>query len=935
MANPKKRLKQLFEAIDRTYWGAEERALVSEAVALAVEIGDEQLEYQARMRHTASANFVGDTDAVLSSFAWCLSKHDADPRRFPSDIENGAADLMWQFKWMGGSLRHSPAFSSDQIAAVLDDMEQHYRAEGLGMSGVLTARFEGAWSAGRWDEAEALRQRLEATPRDSHSHCDACGRSQFAGYFAETGREADAVRLVEEMLEGGYQCGEEPEHALSRALIPYLRLGRHDEARHTHLRSYRMAKDNADNLAIIANNLVFCAITGNEARALSLLERHIGWLGHDGLNEHGHLRALSAFALVLDSVVLAGHPDAVVRGADAVDLERFFGHHDGEWTASELAPVAWAAAERIAVAFDARNGTDAEAVRLAAVRALADEHYDVPINSDSFTPVAVATQPQDAAARLQRTIDLAEWGAAAEGVAAARRALEDGDALALADRRRLASLLVGGLVALEQIDEARAALPHRIELLHEEGLHAQADLEERVGLGMFGVVDDAVVAALEGELAAAGDAPPATRADLELTLAFARLRADRVDEAIALAEAAADGFDAAGEPGGVSSALMLVVMARAGTGDQPGAGEAVAHILGLPELSDGRRARVLEQRARLNGGLDRFAEGAADADEVCRILATIGAHDALAQANILAAMLHEDAGSPAEAIVRYRTAIRALEGAGVQTTALRFKLGRSMLAAGDAAEAAELLHAVYTEETEGDEPAASRAQTLMQLARACEGAEQYGNALWAWGTAAELAESDDAAPLAGSALVNRGRLLLGLGEPGDAVESLDAAVAIARQHPDQLGLLTDAIHVLGRARIAGDDASGLDLLAEVAELARQHGAAWLLADVTDSRGRGLVQLGRLDEGVRELLAASDAFVEVGDTGAAGGAELFAARSLVGAQRHSDSVSLFRSILDRDGGSDALRRVAALELGDALEALGRHGEAAEARTLADA
>ena len=86
------------------------------------------------------------------------------------------------------------------------------------MSGVLTARFEDAWSAGRWDEAEALRQRLEATPRDSHSHCDACGRSQFAGYFAETGREADAVRLVEEMIEGGFRCGEEPEHALSRSL---------------------------------------------------------------------------------------------------------------------------------------------------------------------------------------------------------------------------------------------------------------------------------------------------------------------------------------------------------------------------------------------------------------------------------------------------------------------------------------------------------------------------------------------------------------------------------------------------------------------------------------------------------------------------------------------------------------------------------------------
>lgn len=935
MANPKKRLKQLFEQIDRTYWGPEERALVAEAVALAVEIGDEKLEYQARMRHTASANFVGDTDAVLSSFAWCLSKHDADPRRFPRDIENGAADLMWQFKWMGGSLRHSPAFSSEQIAAVLDDMEAHYRAEGLGMSGVLTARFEDAWSAGRWDEAETLRQRLEATPRDSHSHCDACGRSQFAGYFAETGRDADAVRLVEEMLEGGFQCGEEPEHALSRSLIPFLRLGRHDEARHTHLRSYRMAKDNADNLDIIANNLVFCAITGNEARALSLLERHIGWLGHDGLNQHGHLRALGAFALALDSVVRAGHPDAVVRGADAASLTPFFGEHVGDWTAAELAPAAWAAAQRIADAFDARNGTDAEAVRLAAVRALADERYDVPINSDSFSPVVVATAPQDPAARLQRAIDLAEWGAPVEGTAAAERSLEDGDALALADRRRLASLLIGGLVALDRIDEARAALPRRIALLREEGLVEQADLEERRGLAMFGLAEQDDVAALERELAAADGAPAATRADLELTLGFIRLHDGAVDEAIALAEAAADRFDAAGEAGGVSAALMLVVAAHTEAEDRERSAAAIEQLLALPGLSDGRRARALEYRARLLGGIEDFTAGAADADETCRILATLGAHDALAQSTVLAAMLHEDAGAAAEAVVRYRTAVRALETTGAATTALRFKLGRAMLASGDADEAAELLHAVYTEETEADEPAASRAQTLMQLARACEAAEQYGNALWAWGTAAELAGSDDAEPMAASALVHRGRLLLGLGEHADAVESLDAALAIARRYPDQLGLLTDTIHTLGRARIGNGDESGFDLLDEVAALAREHDADWLLADVTDSRGRALVQLGRVDEGVRDLLSASDAFVEVGDIGAAGGAELFAARALVGADRPADSVAVFGSILDRAATPDGLRRVAALELGDVFEALGRHGEAAQARALAEA
>ena len=66
MARPKKRFQQLIEEIDRTPWGPEEQALVAEAVALAVELGDERLEYEARMRQTASANMVGATDVQRS-----------------------------------------------------------------------------------------------------------------------------------------------------------------------------------------------------------------------------------------------------------------------------------------------------------------------------------------------------------------------------------------------------------------------------------------------------------------------------------------------------------------------------------------------------------------------------------------------------------------------------------------------------------------------------------------------------------------------------------------------------------------------------------------------------------------------------------------------------------------------------------------------------
>ena len=76
------RFRQLLDEIDSTPWGPHEQSLTAEAVALAQELGDEQLEYQARMRQTASANMGGLTDVMLTSFAWCLAHHDADPLRY-------------------------------------------------------------------------------------------------------------------------------------------------------------------------------------------------------------------------------------------------------------------------------------------------------------------------------------------------------------------------------------------------------------------------------------------------------------------------------------------------------------------------------------------------------------------------------------------------------------------------------------------------------------------------------------------------------------------------------------------------------------------------------------------------------------------------------------------------------------------------------------
>lgn len=930
MTDSTTRFRRLLDEIDSTPWGPHEQALTAEAVALAQELGDEQLEYQARMRQTASANMGGLTDVMLNSFAWCLAHHDADPQRFPLDIENGAADLMWQFKWMAATLRASPAFSSEQIAAVLDDMEAHYRRAGIGMSGVLTARFEDAWASGRIDDAERLRGLLETTPRDDYSHCDACGRSQNAGFFAVTDRDEQAIRLVEEMIEGGFSCGEEPEHALSRVLLPYLRTDRLDDARSAHLRSYRLAKDNPDNLGIIANNIVFAAVTGNEARALTLVERHLPWLAHDRLNVDGHFAMLSAVSFALDRVTAVGHGDAIVRGADAPGLDAFFAEHDAEWTASALATAASAAADRIGAEFDARDGSDWHAQRRARMHALAGARWDVPIRSDAFAVETRALEPQDAEGWYERALALAAYGSERDALAAADRVGEIADA---EQRARLLGLRIGALASLAEGDAAEALLPLRGAALREAGCPEQAELESRRGLALFGRDDVGDHAALEQEWADATRLPAWSRGDVALTLAALRLRGDDPVGAAELTEHAAACFAEAGDERLVTASRMLRAMACVPQGEIEQAHALLESLLADDALNPGQRARLLEMRARLHGGAGRLEEGARDADAAAGILTTLGATVALADVQMLAGALWDDAGHPDQAVPRYRAGIRLMRGRDADVTGAEFRLGRAMLAAGFAAEAAELLGDVLQREEGGGASAASRAMTAGVLGRALAAADEYGQAMGAYGYAAELhAEAGEPAEQA-LVLTEQAKILARFGEHSDARDLLEQAAELVRP-TDAVGAIVEVLHNLGQLYGGARDERAFALFEEVRALAVEHEADWLIADVTDSRGRALLEFDRIDEAIAALLTAADGFAAVGDAASAGGSELFAARTLAGVDRREDAVPLYRSVLDRGAEIPPLRQVAALELGDVLERLGRTGEATQVRALLD-
>ncbi|CAD6006747.1 hypothetical protein [Agreia sp. COWG] len=928
---------ELFTQIDGLPFGAAERALIDRAIALAEEADDGVLAYEARLRLTASAKMTGDTDAMLASFGWCLGMHDSDPALYPLRV--GELDLLWQFKWMAGTLGASPLFPRAEIDAVLEEMETRYRRAGVGLSGVLQARFDDAVDNLDEAAADSARAALRREPRDEYSHCDACVRSEDAAYLASVGREAEALARFDEIVDQNLSCGEEPETALSRALLPWLRAGEFETAKAAHLRSYRLARPRADTIGIIANHLVFCAVTGNEARGLMLLERHIGWLAHDSLNARAHFAALRSFGVLLDAVVRSGHAEATVRGADSDELVPFFGAHDGEWTAAELAVASWAAAERLAHAFDERNGNDRHMRRVAESRALADEHFDVPIQGEGFLPsipTVVEADPVDAPGWLVRARELLGMGVYGDSAAAARRGLEAG-VPARADRIRssLYAALIQALISAGELDEAAARQVDRIVVLREMGWDDQADVEVVLGLIMLGTAadDDTHVLEMTLQAADARDANSETRADLALTLGSVHLQEGRAEEALALVRRAVELLEKTPDSPAWPSALMFLAHALARTDELPDAAEALDRLLEF-ELDRAFRATAQHLRAQLAGAGGDIDTGLTAAESALALWTRLGHRSGMVDAAVLSASLLRDAARYDEAVTRWRLAVREAELAErPDVDGLRFGLGRLLVQAGQAEAAADVLADVYAAEIDSEAKPGARAETLFWLGQAHRQGDDGAAAYGAWSRAIELyTEAGDpiGATHAGIAL---GGLLFSYDDE-ESVSVFEAALSSARSAGDELQLLVEALHSLGRARCRFGDEAGLVELDEVLAIARAEEADWLVADVTDSKARALQQLDRLAEAVPVALSAADGYAASDDTVAAGLAELLAARMLVTLNNGEAAVAIYRGAIERLAEVPQARVSATLELGDTLEQLGRPAEAAQARATID-
>ena len=556
-------------------YGAAQIALADEAIRRADALGDPDLRFEARLAGTEAYQMGGEPAKTFVTFSWCLAEFDRDPRRFGPREDSL---LRWYFKWVVSSLTRFPEVPLSRTHAVLDDMERRYRLGGHSLQAVHQHRWLVANHIGDADAADEHFRKWITSPRDENSDCEGCDPTDRVLHLADRGRDAEAVTLAAPVLAGRLTCAEQPQAILTALLLPYLRTGRLDEARDAHLRAYRAQRTLVADLAHVGDHVEFCALTGNEARGLEIVDRHLHWLSR-APSPYAEMEFAASAALVLRRITAAGQGDLPLAGS----------------TVKEQAERLAARATDLAARFDARNGTGRQGARIVA-------RLDAQPLVDALPLTAV-----DAAVRSAAVL-------AAPAAPADDLPTEPAELIGYAERQYQLEFRARGDAALARLDELDldSLLTARRHDLHAR-VDASAERDEAAEVHLKAAIDG---------YAACGDG--IRRAVAQARLGILRIGAGRVDDGIALVEEATE-----------------VVLEHGDRIQRVDGHLRRAQALRMAERPTDALQAVLAARALLEPGADPLLVASCAAQEALLHYALGQAEDSVEAAQRAASALHE------------------------------------------------------------------------------------------------------------------------------------------------------------------------------------------------------------------------------------------------------------------------------------------------------
>ncbi|WP_436740003.1 hypothetical protein [Streptomyces sp. BBFR102] len=317
------------------------RTVTAEELAETAEAFDDPaLLVTALLELMAAYEFTGEHRKSPVVFARLLKLRESSPDAF-SEWEDHQTD--WRFKWVTTSLLQVPDMPLATVHGWIDRMRERYEDAGHGPQPVAAMRYHLARHTGTGvPDAYDL---WATRPRTRLSDCEACETRHHALHRTAAGDDTGALDTWRPVLDGSVSCSDEPQMSQAHALLPLLRLGRVDEARSHHLTGYRQVRGRTGMQEEIGLHLEFCALSRNAGRGVEILAENRPLFEATGA-PLARLGFLTGTEVLLAQLVEEGHADTLVGGPPGRNR-----------TARELLAEVREEADRLAVAFDTRNGT--------------------------------------------------------------------------------------------------------------------------------------------------------------------------------------------------------------------------------------------------------------------------------------------------------------------------------------------------------------------------------------------------------------------------------------------------------------------------------------------------------------------------------------------------------------------------------------------------
>ncbi|MFC0628849.1 tetratricopeptide repeat protein [Kribbella deserti] len=342
--------QQLDDAMGLPYGRARSIALEN-VVRRAEAEGAEEIAFAARLDLVEAYLHGGEPRKSLVPFARCVTDFDADPAKYGEH----QWELLWNFKSVPSTLSDFPEVPLERAYSVLDDMERRWKQGGHSLHAVHQHRWLVADHIGDAETAEEQFRLWSTAPRDDLSDCAGCDPNDKVQHLINTGRTDEAVALGHRVLSEQLDCITQPQKILTSMLPAYVAEGMTVEAVDAHRKAYRLLRGQPGQLESLADHVRFCAMTGNEVRAVELIESHLAELD-DPPSTFAEMNFLATASTALRRLADLAGPELAVRRPSAVNPEV---------AASDLAAEFAERATALAARFDERNGTDHQSRRIA------------------------------------------------------------------------------------------------------------------------------------------------------------------------------------------------------------------------------------------------------------------------------------------------------------------------------------------------------------------------------------------------------------------------------------------------------------------------------------------------------------------------------------------------------------------------------------------